>query len=445
MTTAQLTRRAVRPHTAPEPRADRAGRGESVAFRVAMAVIALAVVDDAFVHREAGRSIGDHLASGLVPVALAAVFAVAYPRLRAGARSTLALVCGTLAVTAGVADGIRHVAVERFAGDDLTAILAAAAGAALVLAGAVTLWRTRRLDERRLRRYGRRLIIGLCAAVAAYLVVLPVAFAIVATHKARSPVTAADVGRAYERVTFTTSDGLTLVGWYVPSGNRAAIIAFPGRSNTVPHARMLAGHGYGVLLFDRRGEGRSEGDYDAFGWGGDKDLAAAITFLRGRRDVDQSRIGGLGLSVGGELLLQTAAQDRRLAAVVSEGAGVRALSEHLETPGLGSAQKWLSNWVVQNAAVAVLSNSSAPPSLTDLVPRIAPRPVLILEAEHGNDSENLSRVYYAAARRPKAYWRVPGSGHTGGLAAQPQEYERRVVGFFDRALLRDPATTDGRS
>jgi uncharacterized protein len=33
-------------------------------------------------------------------------------------------------------------------------------------------------------------------------------------------------------------------------------------------------------------------------------------------------------------------------------------------------------------------------------------------------------------------WRVPGSGHTGGLDAQPAEYERRVLDFFDRALLR---------
>jgi hypothetical protein len=45
-------------------------------------------------------------------------------------------------------------------------------------------------------------------------------------------------------------------------------------------------------------------------------------------------------------------------------------------------------------------------------------------------------LYYAAAGGPKEIWRVPGSEHTGGLEAQPAEYERRVVDFFDRALLR---------
>jgi hypothetical protein len=31
-------------------------------------------------------------------------------------------------------------------------------------------------------------------------------------------------------------------------------------------------------------------------------------------------------------------------------------------------------------------------------------------------------------------WQIRAAGHTGGLAAAPGEYERRVVGFFDRAL-----------
>jgi hypothetical protein len=31
--------------------------------------------------------------------------------------------------------------------------------------------------------------------------------------------------------------------------------------------------------------------------------------------------------------------------------------------------------------------------------------------------------------------RDPRGWHTGGLAARPQDYERRVIGFFDDALL----------
>jgi uncharacterized protein len=76
-------------------------------------------------------------------------------------------------------------------------------------------------------------------------------------------------------VAFTTSDGLRLEGWYVPSKNRPAVIAFPDRKGPQRQARMLASHGYGVLLFDRRGEGESDGDPNAFGWAGERDVNAA--------------------------------------------------------------------------------------------------------------------------------------------------------------------------
>jgi dienelactone hydrolase len=412
-----------------------AGRRETRWFRAAIAVIVVALIDDAFVHPEPGTSAGDHLASGLVPAAMAVVGALAYPRLRPGLRAVAGLVCSVLALTAGGVDGFRHVAVDRLAGDDFTAMLAGVAGVALVVLGVLTLWRTRRLDGRPARRYGRRALVGIAAVAVGFLVVFPIAFAINATHRARTVVEAADLGRPYERVSFVTSDGLRLVGWYVPSHNRAAVIAVPGRSGPVAHARMLARHGYGVLLFDRRGEGESEGDFNAFGWGGDTDLKAAVTFLAQRPDVDAARIGGLGLSVGGEMMLETAAEDERLRAVVSEGAGVRSLAEHWDDPGPAAAQKPFSDWVIQTLALTALANQAPPPGLSGLVNDIAPRPLLLIRGLDGQQQEVLNRVYYGAARQPKTLWEVPGAGHTAALSARPQEYERRVVGFFDRALL----------
>ena len=189
-----------------------------------------------------------------------------------------------------------------------------------------------------------------------------------------------------------------------------------------------------MLLLDRRGEGASEGDYNAFGWAGERDLRAAIGYLRQRPDVEPDRIGGLGLSVGGELLLQTAAHTPTLRAVVSEGAGQRSLAEHLDNPRVGTVQRWFTGMLAQTAAVAVLSNSTPPDGLADLVPRIAPRPVLLIQARQGNPDEVLNEVYDRAAGRASERWVAKG-GHTGALAAAPTEYEQRVVGFFDRALL----------
>jgi hypothetical protein len=178
-----------------------------------MVAAALWVLDDAFWHREPGTAVSDHLASGLVPVALAALLALAYPRLRAGARAVAALTAGPLMIVGGVVDGVRHVAVDRLGGDDVTAICAGVAGAALVVLGAVVLWRSRRRDERPLRRWLRRALVAAIAAFGAVFVVMPVGFAIIANHKARAPVQSANLGRPYANVSLTTSDGLRLAGW----------------------------------------------------------------------------------------------------------------------------------------------------------------------------------------------------------------------------------------
>ena len=105
----------------------------------------------------------------------------------------------------------------------------------------------------------------------------------VVTHASRAQVPAANLGAAYETVAFTTSDGLRLKGWYIPSRNGAAVISFPGRASSQKRAKMLARHGYGVLLFDRRGEGESEGDPNVFGWQGERDIHAAVASCSGGR------------------------------------------------------------------------------------------------------------------------------------------------------------------
>jgi uncharacterized protein len=405
-------------------------------FLGAVGLIAVHVADDSFIQPEDGTSAGDHLVSGLVPLAALAAAAAVYPRLRPGGRATLALFLGMFGVVAGL-EGWHYAREVGASGDDYTGLVALPAGLVLLALAAVTLWRSRRREGSRPRRYLRRALIAVAAVVVVMAVVAPFMAAYAYTHLARAVVPEAKLGGAdYEDVKFETSDGLELEGWYIPSKNRAAVIAFPGRSGPRKPARFLARHGYGVLLFDRRGEGESEGDPNALGWGGTKDVAAALAFLGGRPDVDPKRIGGIGLSVGGEMLLEAAAGDDRLKAVVSEGAGIRSVNEAME---LNGAERWaqLPTWAATTLGTMVFAGRTPPDGLKELAPRIAPRPVFFIHAEHGQGGEQLSAEYYAAARRPKRrpkrLWKTD-SGHTGGYDAAPEEYERRVVGFFDAAL-----------
>ena len=419
-------------------RAAPALRDELAVFLGAVAVIALHVADDSFIQPQPGTSAGDHLLSGLVPLAVLALAAVAYPRVRGGARAAMALPLGVFGVAAGI-EAAYYTTQVGPSGDDFTGLLCIPAGLVLLGLGVVTLWTTRKREGSLVRRILRRAGIAVVALLCTAFVVIPLGIGYVGTHVARPPVEDIDLGSAnVEDVELHTSDGLTLQGSYVPSENGAAVIVAFGRKGTQDPARMLARHGYGVLIFDRRGEGESDGDPNPYAWDeGELDLLAAVEFLKNRPDVEPGRIGGIGLSVGGETFLQAAANSDDLQAVVSEGASARTGGELDSVPGSPWSQVAFNH--VVTAGTAVFGNASPPENLIDQVDEIAPRAVLLIyapEVDNG-DEERFGRAYYRAAGQPKFIWGVPEAGHVGAQDARPLEYERRVTRFFDEGLREE--------
>jgi fermentation-respiration switch protein FrsA (DUF1100 family) len=301
------------------------------------------------------------------------------------------------------------------------------------------LWRSRRRTNSIVRRYVRRALIAIGVLAAIAVILFPTALAYVVTHTLRAEVPKAELGAPHEDVAFETSDGLRLEGWFVPSRNGATVIVVPGRSGPQKQTRMLVRHGYGVLLFDRRGEGASEGDPNAFGWVGDRDLHAAAAFLHRRSDVDPDRIGAIGLSVGGEMLIHAAAHSDAFKAIVSEGASGQSLRDGLAN---GDTLDAFLGGGPNTVATAVFTNTLPPPSLKSEVPRIAPSAVFFVYGEKGqNGSEKKpNELFYAAAGEPKQIWEVPNGQHIAGITTEPAEYERRIVGFFDRMLLEKRKT-----
>jgi uncharacterized protein len=402
--------------------------------RLALGAVALHVVDDNFLQPNPGTTAADHLVSGLVPLGLLVAAAVFYRRLRAGARAIIALLTGVFGVLGGI-EAVHYTRAVGPSGDDYTGLLSLLSGLVLIGVGVVTLWRSRRRNDRLWWRYGRRALLAFGAAVVAFVVLFPLAISYVVTHAARATVPAADLGAPFEEVEFTTDDGLRLEGWYIRSRNGAAVISFPGRASSQKRAKLLARHGYGVLLFDRRGEGESEGDPNLFGWEGERDVHAAVRFLQGRPDVDPKRIGGIGLSVGGEMMIEAAAESTALKAIVSEGASGRSVRDIVANPGT-TWQEVIGNGIA-SAGTAVFSNNPPPADLMSLVPKISGA-VFFVYGERGQSTEEpANKAFYAAAHAPRQLWEVPGSGHIGGTEARPREYERRIVEFFDRTLLGD--------
>ena len=402
-------------------------------FRAATALVALHVADDTLLQPPAGTSAADHLASALIPLAALAIAAAVYPRLRSSARGLLALAVGLFGIVSA-GEAAYYTLEVGPSGDDFTGLLAIPAGLALIALGAVTLWSGRRLDQSRSVRYGKRFVLAVAVGFGLWAIAFPIGLSYLTTHVSNAGVPVAKLGAAHEDVTFTTEDGLELEGWYVPSRNGATVIVFPGRDGPQKQARMLVRNGYGVLLFDRRGEGASEGAPNAFGWGGERDIEAAVDWLRARDDVEPDRIGGLGLSVGGEVLLQVAAEDDDgLSAVVSEGAGARSYAEDRHALQ-GAANSVIATpfVLVKSAGVSVFSDTVPPPSLLDLIPRVAPTPLFLISSADAQN-EKLAERYADLAGEPSAHWAVPGDHHIGGITERPAEYERRVISFLDEA------------
>jgi dienelactone hydrolase len=400
--------------------------------RGALGVMALHIADDSFIHPAAGTSASDHLVSGLVPILVLGLAAWAWDRVRPGVAATAGLLLGLFGMTLA-AEALYFWRETGLSGDDASGLAAGAAGAALVVTSAVVLWTTRRRSARLAWRYPRRALLGAAGLAGVLLLLAPVLFAYGVTHIARATVPAAHLGVAYEDVTVHTADGLDLAGWYVPSRNGAAVLVYPGRAKAQKHARYLARAGYGVLLVDRRGEGASEGDPHGFGWTFDEDIEAGVRFLAHRDDVDPRRIAGLGLSVGGEMMLQTAADTPGLAAVISDGAGARVLSEELSDVSGLSRVVGAPMYAAKTAALAVFSDHAPPADLTTYIPRIAPRPILLIHAAHG-EVDDKTPEYLAAARGPVEQWEVPRGGHTAGIDTMPGEYAHRTLDFLGRWL-----------
>ncbi len=421
------------PGLAPQPRQgrrERLARAERPLLLAGLALVAAHLLDLAF-------SGPDTSALGVAAiVALAAAWALAQPHVIRPTRVALGVVVGLIAVGFGVISHGLHVVNSGPDWRDLTGLGYVAGGLLLVAAGLAAAAAPRRAPRRAGRGWRAAHAIAWVAgaALVAQLALLPFALGNQVTHAPRWAIHESALGIAHEEVRIAMRDGRRLSAWYVPSRNGAAVLLSHGsggsRGRVAAHVRMLARHGYGVLALDNPGNGESDGHSNGLGDNAQPGLAAGLDYLARRPDVDPERIAGFGLSLGGEVLLEAASRDRRLAAVVSDGATRPMDADAVMHPGtLERAVGWLTT-----QSVRAISGMKTSPSLIAMMPRIAPRPVLLVAGGGFPAEIGASRLYRAAGGRTVELWELPDTGHTAGLRTHPAAYERRTVGFLDRAL-----------
>jgi len=246
-------------------------------------------------------------------------------------------------------------------------------------------------------------------------------------------------GQPIQQVHFKTKDNLILSGWYIPPKNGSVIILQHGyHANShqmLSIGRMLAKHGYGVLLFDFRGHGKSEGNTVTLGLFEVQDTDAAVSFLLKQSEVN--KIGLIGNSMGGATGILATSQNEKIQAIAVEGV----FSELKDEVGIGIEVQTSLPAFPLNMIFIYIAERETGFKLSDIAPvkkigQISPRPILIMQG--GNDArintESGQRLFTAAGE-PKQYWNEPSAAHVAIYQTSPQDYEKHVIDFFDQYLL----------
>lgn len=242
-----------------------------------------------------------------------------------------------------------------------------------------------------------------------------------------------------KEVKFAGGDDLMMAGWHVPSENGVTIILLHGyggnRGAMLWHAQQLVDAGYGVLLYDERASGESEGTRRSYGWEDPRDVAGAIHFIETESTNDFQRIGILGCSIGAQIALQSAAAHPELEAVWADGPStVRA--QDIPAPknpimALVIVGNYSLDWLF-----ATQLDIDAPAPMIEQIGDIAPRPIMIVAGGQelplfGSEAERLIPQYTEPAGPNAQTWIIPEAFHCDGPARRPDEYAQRMVEFFD--------------
>lgn len=249
-------------------------------------------------------------------------------------------------------------------------------------------------------------------------------------------------GIAYEDITLTPDDGLTLQGWYIPNGESIGTVVFchglfNQRSEMLEQAAFMHGIGYNALLFDFRHHGESQGAYTTFGYFERNDVKAAISYARQVR-AEKGPVVLWGISMGAANALQTSAELDDVTAVIAESSFYTVketlrqdLSRMFRLPIVPFA------WLVETITDYRLGITLSDLDVGAAAAKIVDCPVLLVGAtgDVRMPIVNNRRLFDAIPGEAKESWVVEGSGHADIWEDVTDEYKSRVTTFLDTYLI----------
>ena len=261
--------------------------------------------------------------------------------------------------------------------------------------------------------------------------------------------TPADFDIPFEEVSFMSSDGVPLKGWYLGGGDRSASIVcahglFRSRREVLDRGVLLRRAGFNVLLLDSRRHGESGGERVTLGFKERFDVQGGVRFLQNRNPDDRMLL--FGVSMGGAASLLAAAETPEVMLVIADSSFLsleHTITHHLELffglPPFPLGEELM--FFIERGAGFRKEEFD----LEQAVAKISDRPILFIA---GSDDQRmpieLQRRLYRAARSPMSELVIiDGATHGAAYRTEPDTYREVLLEFLSR-VLEPPAPTGGQ-
>lgn len=280
-------------------------------------------------------------------------------------------------------------------------------------------------------------IIGLVIAI---VILLSVINFYAATHppKLGRYIIPSSLGLEYEDVSFKTSDGLTLRGWFIPSKNNktgAVIIVGHGypfsKSDVLPFALFLHDD-YNLLYYDFRYFGESQGKYTTVGWKEKEDVKVAINYLKNRKDIDRDKIGAFGFSLSASTFIMAENGFKAIVADSPYASLDNMIKQSYKIFGPFKFPFVILTKILAKIVFGLNTNEISPEeSIKELE-----IPVLLIHGDKDSQIplKNSEAIYKNSNKSLTELWIVPNADHGASHATNPRKYEERVLDFFGKHL-----------
>jgi uncharacterized protein len=263
-----------------------------------------------------------------------------------------------------------------------------------------------------------------------------------------------DDGFSYQDIFFSTSDGVTLSGWWIaaPKSHKplgTVILShgvFKNREQVLSRAEFLAKAGYQVLLFDHRGEGLSGESPVSGGVLEAGDYLAAVDYLKANHRLAKP-LAFLGFSLGAISAIRAAPQCTDVDAVIADSP-LPNVKAYVSRRGMGGVFANLPGFfdrcLNDYDRLTGLALKPADLDLEPIVRRFGGKPIMYITGELDDLARpaEVRALFNETQSNHRSLVYVPQAGHEQTYVLYPRVYEQAVKSFLTLVRNHFPETDE---